>query len=210
MNESLLLEFPFSREEDKHLLRLRRQGKSWREIAEDFPQRHWITLVKRYYKLPEHKQIRSKDPRPYNFWTAEEDDKLLEAKELGFSWTEIAELFNNKRSQGSLRSRYQLFNGPPKTRIYQYTREEDRLLLSSVKAGLSWSETEELFEGERSVHSLQTRLRNLEAKDKDVKRHVSVQFGLTHLTKYVNDINIADSILFQDTKARRKETKIYT
>ena len=153
-------------------MRLRKLGKSWREIAEDFPRRHWITLVKRYYKLPEHKQVRSKDPNPYNFWTAEEDDQLLEAKKLGFGWAEIAELFDGKRTEGSLRGRYQLFNGPPKTRVYQYTAEEDKLLLESVEAGLEWSEISDLFEGERSAASLRVRFKTLGAKDKDIKRYV--------------------------------------
>lgn len=163
----------YTPEEDQLLIKQRELGKSWRDIGKLFPRRHWSTLIHRYSRLTR-KYPPTPGTRDYNFWTPEEDEKLVEAKELGFTWKEIADLFDNERSQESLFGRYQQFRGPSKTRRIPYSPEEDKHLLEAVKAGFTWKEIAELFDEERAVHSLKARLKVLKANNESIKGYVSV------------------------------------
>ena len=168
---------PYTAEENELLIKQRELGKSWRDIGKLFPRRHWATLISQYYRLTEQYPPTVDPSRVYNFWTSGEDERLVEAKELGFSWKEIAELFDNERSQESLKTRYQSFKGPAKTqnavKRIPYSPEDDKLLLDAVEADFKWREIVELFDGQRPVHSLKTRFKTLKADNKSISGYVS-------------------------------------
>lgn len=168
---------PYTSEENERLIKQRELGKSWRDISKLFPRRHWATLISQYYRLTEQYPPTVDGSRVYNFWTPGEDDRLVEAKELGFTWKEIAELFDNERSQESLNTRYQLFKGPSKTqnavKRIPYSPEDDKLLLEAVEADFTWREIAELFDGQRAAHSLKTRFKTLKADNKSISGYVS-------------------------------------
>ena len=166
----------YTPEEDQLLRKQRELGKSWRDIGKIFPRRHWSTLIHRYNRLTKN-YPRTPGTRDYNYWTPEEDEKLVEAKELGYTWKEITELFDNERSQESLYSRYQQFRGPSKTqnavKRIPFSPEEDKHLLEAVKAGFTWREIAELFDEQRAVHSLKARLKVLKANNESINGYVS-------------------------------------
>ena len=167
----------YTSEENELLIKQRELGKSWRDIGKLFPRRHWATLMHQYYRLIKNYPPTVDGSRVYNYWTPGEDERLVEAKELGFTWKEIAELFDNERSQESLSARYQLFKGPSKTqkavKRIPYSPEDDKRLLEAVEADFTWREIAELFDGQRAVHSLKTRFKTLKADNKSISGYVS-------------------------------------
>ena len=92
-------------EEKQRILRLREAGtpESWEEVAKVFPGRTATAVEAYYYSI-----ARKGRPAPAStlaFYTAEEDELLLELRNTDMSWKEISKHFKN-RSLNSLGLRY--------------------------------------------------------------------------------------------------------
>ena len=147
-------------EEEILLLKLRKEGKSWSEIAKLIPERTWRASQKRHGQLTRG----SSEPKRKKgkLWTDEENERLMEQKEMGKSWKEIAQQLPG-RNLNSIQSHYRYLltsRKAPENVLVRYTPEEDRRLLELAKTDLSWSERAKLFPG-RSQSSLQGRYTQL-------------------------------------------------
>lgn len=94
-------------------------------------------------------------------YTSEEDKRLIELKESGLSWREIAGQFPG-RSRVELQDRYEAKLRPPPLpgrRSAEWTTEDNKLLISGRDNGLKWKEIAEVFQRrgrERTVSALRT------------------------------------------------------
>ena len=135
----------WSREEDELLLKLRGEDIPWAEMKESFPNRTWKALVTKYTRLTAGRPA----PNPENTrksWTRKEDKRLLQLREAGESWEEIA---NNlpDRSPGAAYYRYRLLTKrirAPERTVKQFTREEDDQIIKAVESGMSVKEISQL------------------------------------------------------------------
>lgn len=75
-------------EANQHLLELKDQGKSWREILPQFPGTAIPTLKTRWYHLRHPSKRSHSPPSSRRRWTAEEDQVLTTARESGSSYDE--------------------------------------------------------------------------------------------------------------------------
>ena len=164
-------------EDEKRLVRLREEGKSWEELVEYFPGRTWQALNSRYGKLKRaskpKKTLKQGEQKDRKRWTREEDKILLKLKERNESWENIAKRFP-KRSQAAISSRWTYLRrdnkqAPAVTRK-EYTDEENELLLAVAEMDIRWSERAKYIPG-RSVQSLQNQYLRLKQGDPQDSNH---------------------------------------
>lgn len=91
-------------------------------------------------------------------WSPEEDQTLLKLHaEYGRQWTRIAKMMRG-RTENSVKSR---FASLQRSKIREWTEEEDRLLWDKREEGLSHEEIAEQFLSHRSVHAVKKRYERL-------------------------------------------------
>ncbi len=148
-------------EEDSLLVDLRAEGLTWPEIAETFakyfPRRSAKALWARYDKYLMPAPGRS----AYKPYTQVEDQCLIQLKEQGLEWDEIAESFEGRTAAG-LRNRWDnnlKWKLGLKSKLTDFKPEEDQRLIELRGQGLNWDEIAESFEG-RTASALKSRWHN--------------------------------------------------
>lgn len=110
-----------------------------------------LTNKTRYYR------IRNPGGKNYKY-TAEEDARLVKAREDGLTWKQVADLFEGRRGLGALKARYYYLSeqpdSPAELSSPRYTPEENELLIEARASRLTWEETVALFEGRRNEAAL--------------------------------------------------------
>ena len=144
-------------EEKQRILKLREAGtpESWEEVAKLFPGRTAMAVEAYYYLI-----TRKERPVPAStlaFFSAEEDELLLELKDIVMSWKERNKHFKN-RSLNSLKKRYRRLT-EDRVRNKRWTDEDDNLLKEAVEAGFTRKEISQLLE--RSAPAVDSRVRKL-------------------------------------------------
>ena len=151
--------------EEKRLLELRGEGKSWNELIEYFPGRTWRALQTKYSDLTGNPSALTRRVVP---WTPEENKRVLELVEAGKSWNEIAEDLPG-RTVRAIRQQYRhLTKGTlaPKKVHKQYTAEEDKVIIKALEEGKNWTEISQLMG--RDSHSLTDRINYLKRLSRPV------------------------------------------
>ena len=154
----------WTEEEERLLLALREQRKSWDEIADYFPERTWRALQARYLKLTRDPSMPKKSRKKAVKWTPKEEELLIELRDgRGLSWNEIDQHFPG-RGWSALESKYYyLKRGRPAPETVldeSWTPEEYDQLMTLKKEGKSWREIAEAMPG-HSQRSLERRYRSL-------------------------------------------------
>ena len=144
-------------EEDKKLIVLVENNKSWEEMVEDLPGRSVTAMKARlsYLKngLTAPETVRKR-------YTPDEDKKLLALRELNMPWEKIAESIPG-RSEQALRDRYWFLRSPPSERRSHITwsSENDDDLKEALELGMSRKEIAELLN--RTLKAVSARIRYL-------------------------------------------------
>ncbi len=149
---------PYTPDEDQCLIHLREQGLDWDEIAKSFAGRSASALRSRWDNRL--KQDTGRRPTKIAF-TQKEDQLLIQLKERGLRWDEIARHFED-RSLATLKNRWKNYLRPElglKPQKIPFTPEEDRKLIELIEQDLDWDEILKSFEG-RTIVSLQSRWHN--------------------------------------------------
>ena len=143
-------------EEDRRLLELREQGKSWEEVHKIFPERSWIAVIARYHRL---KPDAPGPTKEVNFWTEEEEKLLLELVKADISWEEMAKQLPGRTAK-ALRAKYRNLSGDyrviPKNVSRRWTAEEDELVLELTRAHIPRAEQVAFF-NDRTAQALRAR-----------------------------------------------------
>ena len=139
----------FSDIENELLLELRKANMPWDEMVEWFSERSMRTLQYQYRALKSSTPKRAASPR---LWTPEEEKKLLELGDRGFSWEEMAK-FIPGRTPFAVREHYKLVMDQK-----SFTAEEEKLLLRLRKADISWDNIAVWFRW-RSIQTLKRQYR---------------------------------------------------
>ena len=145
-------------DEDALLLDLR-EGRemSWTEVAEHFPTRTLGALQVRIKRL-KRDEVGGMRRKKLDYWTPQEDGRLLKLVEKGLSADQIANRFS-KRNLNSIKSHYYYLTGEsiePSGRGKKFTAEEDELLLRLSDTDLTFKEKAKFFEN-RSEKSITSR-----------------------------------------------------
>lgn len=153
----------WTEEEEQLLIELREEQQlSWEEISESFPERTWIALRGKHFKL-----TRNPDgTRKTKPWSQEERRLLLELRKENpnMSWERISEYFP-ERSTNAVSGFYRyLTKGRPVPKTFRgfWTAEENELLLKLATDRMPWKERVKFFNG-RTVMSLKQQYARLEA-----------------------------------------------
>ena len=154
----------WSLEEREQLLALKRENKSWEEIAEEIPGRSIGALKGQYNKLQRDVSV---PKRATSRWTAEEDNYLRQLAEEDLSWEERMDRFNTHfntrpipRTLGALRARISDLRPSRPGRKGRFTRAEDDEIIDALKLNMTVEEISELIE--RSRYMTFERIRMLE------------------------------------------------
>ena len=168
-------------EEEKELVRLREgEGKSWKEIATNFPERTWRSVCGKYYALkgPEPVPVsegRRRRTKKNKHWTDAENERLFRLKEQPagerrLTWDEIAEQFPGREKKAitthyhSLKKDFE--DAPAKVNEEKYTDDEKALILKVAKMDIPWKRKMKYFPGRKmeSVKNMYHRLKPEEDK----------------------------------------------
>ena len=147
-------------EEDERLLELKREDKSWEEMAEFLKGRTPSAIKTHYYYITgEDKQAPASTRRKY---TEEDDNLLLEALREGLSTTEVAQRLETtvetvNRRVASLREQKR-FNPASISKKYRsYTIDELNLIHELRERGMSWKLIRRVHFPERNVNTMRQR-----------------------------------------------------
>ena len=145
----------YTPEEDNLLLALRREGKTFKEIADYFPKRSQGSLTNRHLALArptEKGDIRRK-------WTSDDIADLKQALDRKLTWAEISKLLNRseiavKRQAYLMRKAGQLDQGARATHANSLTPAELELIRTKRGEGVVWKEIVRQFFPGKSVEAL--------------------------------------------------------
>ena len=164
---------PWTAEEKRRLLELRKQGLSWAKIAEAFPERSWQSLSSMYYKITNSSESKKKKEP----WTKKEQKLLRELVKKNRSWEEMVEDFPGRTAKAIKGQYYYLLRDKtaPEVTMRRYTAEEDKLLLKIGKADIPWKEKAKFFDN-RSKESLRNHYAKLKSQLSLPKEEILVKF----------------------------------
>ena len=151
---------PWTAEEEEQLMKLRGEGKSWKELEEYFRPRTWRSLTGKYHRLKGTDTTRNSNP-----WTAEEDETIFRLRASGVSWKEIAKQMPG-REESTVRSHHYYLvkkrdEAPAIARGKNYTDEEKELMLTVGKMDIPWREKKRIYFPDRSIKSLKGLYNNI-------------------------------------------------
>ena len=156
-------------EEEERLIALREKGLSYEQITKYLPGRTLETVRKRYPRLTRDPSAPEGDRR--DLWTTEEGELLVDLRNAGTSWDEVAKFFPKRNLQALKKMYYSLTRHPSAqegVRRDAWTTEEAERLLSLREKGMSWSKMTELFPG-RTPTALQAQYSRLKSDPSALK-----------------------------------------
>ena len=155
-----ILDRSWTPEEYDQLMTLKKEGKSWKEIAEAMPGRSQESLESRYQSLTRMTRgTRTPTKTGFKEFTQEEDELLLELGKTDMPWKDRAKRFDG-RSISSLKSRYLKLLPPEQPRSRRWTRREEEQLIEAVKSDMTLAEIAEQIG--RSYEVVRKRVRKLQ------------------------------------------------
>lgn len=146
---------PWTHKERDALLKLKKTGLSWREIAEHIPGRSPMAVKRKYQHL--HKDV--KVPKAINRkWSAKENKLILKLAEEGVPWKERVKYFDN-RSMKAVKNQFSKLMSPNPPRYGNYTPEEDDEIAKALELGMTIEQIAQLLD--RNIESVGRRIKIL-------------------------------------------------
>lgn len=146
---------PWADKETDVLLKLRKMGLSWDEIAEHIPGRSINAVKRKYRHLHEDVKVPKAIQRQ---WSTKENKLILKLVEEGVPWKERVKYFDN-RSLKALKSQFTKLKSPNPPPDEKYTSEEDGEIVKALELGMTVEETAHLLD--RNIKSVSKRITKL-------------------------------------------------
>ena len=178
---------PWADEEKEVLLKLRKMGLSWGEIAEHIPGRSPKAVKRKYQHLTGDVEVPKAVKRQ---WSTEENKLILKLAEEGVPWRERVKYFDD-RSMKALKLQYTMLKSRNPALYEKYTPEEDDEIVKALELGMTVEETAQVLE--RDIESVSKHITKL-VQSKRLERAPQIAIGRPY--------SVADFELIREMRGR--------